>query len=493
MTDTQYYSLLTNSGHQANIKAKALGLPIVLSKVAFGSGNITPTESATGLVKEEIRVNISSVIQNEIDKNILEIEAVIPSDVGGFMINEAALYLEDETLYAIINLPASYKPSIDQGAGKEFVFTILLASVGVENVTLKIDDSIVFATRKYVLSELKKYALINGDETKKFKVANAVEDNESINKKQFDDNVVKLKGNQTVEGIKTFSSNPISTATQSVAVNALTRKDYVDGLDSANVKLTGNQTIAGVKTFSSSPIVPTPTADFQASTKKYVDDNLMPNGIGAGSNLDNLKTNGFYWTGNTANQPSGENGRATILVIGNNIINTAITQIYTGNSSGITYIRTFNETSWSQWLKISNIGLNDINGLTNKITPVDTDNLALQETGGLLKKLSWSNLKATLVAYLSTGTGFSVSLTQNGYIKFPSWLGGLIIQWGYAPGGNGNSGTVTLPIAFPNGFRALFVQDEAGTRYTGLTKSSLTSFPWIGAGSSDLGWLAIGH
>lgn len=186
MTDMQYYSLLTNSGHQANIKAKALGLPIVLSKVAFGSGNITPTESATGLVKEEIRVNISSVIQNEIDKNILEIEAVIPSDVGGFMINEAALYLEDETLYAIINLPASYKPSIDQGAGKEFVFTILLASVGVENVTLKIDDSIVFATRKYVQNELKKYALINGDKDKKFKVADAAADNEAINKKQLD-------------------------------------------------------------------------------------------------------------------------------------------------------------------------------------------------------------------------------------------------------------------------------------------------------------------
>lgn len=35
---------------------------------------------------------------------------------------------------------------------------------------------------------------------------------------------------------------------------------------------TGNETVAGVKTFSSSPIVPTPTTDMQASTKKYVDD-----------------------------------------------------------------------------------------------------------------------------------------------------------------------------------------------------------------------------
>ena len=38
------------------------------------------------------------------------------------------------------------------------------------------------------------------------------------------------------------------------------------------VTKTGNETIAGIKTFSSSPIVPLPTTDMQATTKKYVDD-----------------------------------------------------------------------------------------------------------------------------------------------------------------------------------------------------------------------------
>lgn len=42
----------------------------------------------------------------------------------------------------------------------------------------------------------------------------------------------------------------------------------------AVVALIGNQTVAGIKTFSSSPIVPTPTTDMQASTKKYADDGL---------------------------------------------------------------------------------------------------------------------------------------------------------------------------------------------------------------------------
>jgi len=39
----------------------------------------------------------------------------------------------------------------------------------------------------------------------------------------------------------------------------------------AGVSLTGNQTIAGVKTFSSSPIVPTPTTSTQAAPKSYAD------------------------------------------------------------------------------------------------------------------------------------------------------------------------------------------------------------------------------
>jgi hypothetical protein len=46
----------------------------------------------------------------------------------------------------------------------------------------------------------------------------------------------------------------------------------ISDADAQDVKLSGTQTVAGVKTFSSSPVVPTPTTDMQASTKKYVDD-----------------------------------------------------------------------------------------------------------------------------------------------------------------------------------------------------------------------------
>ncbi len=45
----------------------------------------------------------------------------------------------------------------------------------------------------------------------------------------------------------------------------------VSGL-ATKVATTGDETVAGVKTFSSSPIIPDPTTDLQAATKKYVDD-----------------------------------------------------------------------------------------------------------------------------------------------------------------------------------------------------------------------------
>jgi len=68
-------------------------------------------------------------------------------------------------------------------------------------------------------------------------------------------------------------ANFATTVTNSIA----TKAD-----DNAVVKLTGNQTVAGIKTFSSSPVVPAPTTDLQAATKKYVDDAIT----GAGGYTD---------------------------------------------------------------------------------------------------------------------------------------------------------------------------------------------------------------
>ena len=95
---------------------------------------------------------------------------------------------------------------------------------------------------------------------------------------------VQLTGNQTIAGIKTFSSNIVGNITgNSATATKLQTARTINGVtfdgstnvtiaDATAVKLTGNQTIEDVKTFTSSPKVPTPTASNDAVNKKYVDD-----------------------------------------------------------------------------------------------------------------------------------------------------------------------------------------------------------------------------
>ena len=87
--------------------------------------------------------------------------------------------------------------------------------------------------------------------------------------------------------------------------------DKLDGIDSTGfVKTSGNQTIAGVKSFSSFPVTPSsaPTTDYQVSNKKYVDDL-----IGAWASW----TPTITWSGGTTDPTSFTVSSARYVTVGN--------------------------------------------------------------------------------------------------------------------------------------------------------------------------------
>ncbi|EAJ5561029.1 hypothetical protein DED63_07750 [Campylobacter coli] len=101
-------------------------------------------------------------------------------------------------------------------------------------------------------------------------IPNATANNHATNLGQLNSKVA-LSGNQTIAGVKTFSVPPVS-ATNPTANNQVANKSYVDTIGNSKVALSGNQTIAGVKTFNAAPVCSAnPTEDAQLARKWYVD------------------------------------------------------------------------------------------------------------------------------------------------------------------------------------------------------------------------------
>ena len=88
----------------------------------------------------------------------------------------------------------------------------------------------------------------------------------------------------TAIGDRQYTNDNVVTDSESVTASI----DALDTADIQNVKITGNQTVAGTKTFSSNVVIPaTPTLDTHATSKGYVD-NLAPLNI-ADDSITNAK------------------------------------------------------------------------------------------------------------------------------------------------------------------------------------------------------------
>ncbi|MGY2375179.1 phage tail-collar fiber domain-containing protein [Pseudomonas sp. SDO524_S393] len=154
-----YYTLLTNAGIAYETACKAAGVPIKLAQISVGDGNgavYNPDASAKALKREVWRGPLNALFQDEKNPSWLMAEVTIPSDVGGWYVREAGLWTDTGILYAIVKYPESYKPVLaTSGSGKEFYIRSIFETSNASIVTLLIDDTVVKATRAWVMDYLK--------------------------------------------------------------------------------------------------------------------------------------------------------------------------------------------------------------------------------------------------------------------------------------------------------------------------------------------------
>ncbi|WP_290606272.1 phage tail protein, partial [Arsenophonus sp. ENCA] len=83
-------------------------------------------------------------------------EQIIPENEGGWWIREVGLFDKENVLIAVGNCPETYKPQLAEGSGRTQTIRAVFIVSHTEAVTLKIDPSVVLATRQYVDVETNK-------------------------------------------------------------------------------------------------------------------------------------------------------------------------------------------------------------------------------------------------------------------------------------------------------------------------------------------------
>ncbi|WP_392885822.1 phage tail protein [Pseudomonas migulae] len=201
-----YYTLLTNAGIAYETACKAAGVPIKLSQISVGDGGGTvynPAATATALKREVWRGPLNALFQDEKNPSWLLAEVTIPPEDGGWYVREAGLWTDTGILYAIVKYPESFKPVLaTSGSGKEFYIRSIFETSNASIVTLLIDDTVVKATRAWVMSYL-------ADELAKLDGKHSV-------RVATTENIV-LSGAQQIDGVAVVSGQRVLVTAQALA------------------------------------------------------------------------------------------------------------------------------------------------------------------------------------------------------------------------------------------------------------------------------------
>lgn len=157
-----FKSIITVACREKIASAIVSGNKVIFSQMSVGDGGgsaTIPGDEQTTLVNERFRTQLNSLKLSDTE-NIVIAEMIIPPEVGGFTIREAALFDDAGVCMAVANVPETYKPALSEGSGRFTILRIWLAVSSSEAVELVVDPGIVLATVEDVINA--------GNETKDY-------------------------------------------------------------------------------------------------------------------------------------------------------------------------------------------------------------------------------------------------------------------------------------------------------------------------------------
>lgn len=368
--NSTFGGFLTTIGEAKQANANALKTPWKLTHLLLGDANGSdpvPDPDQIQLVNQVFRAAINQLSIDPDNPGILIAEVVLPPNIGGWWIRELGIEDEDGDFVAVANCPPSYKPLLAQGSGRNQVVRMHLILSNTANVELKVDPSVVLATREYVDKE--------------------------------------------IEAHIASRNHPDATTTAKGFMQFATKQDHLDGQrDDRAAKP------SGVKAMLDDRIADQSTVDQGENDSKFI-------------TAKKLKSWATSWVKQA-----------------------------TENVAGMLKVATQEQVD---------AGEDDITAVTPK-------------------KLRW---------------GIAYSLGNNGYVALPSWIGGLIIQWGRVVINADSIVTVSLPVTYPNAFLSLVGQEHSGgnipitvsVNQTQQTPSSFQAKNTSTQASVEFRYITIGH
>lgn len=464
-----YYAILTEAGEAKLANAGALNQPLQISKMAVGDGNgvlPTPNRTQSALVHENYRADLNSLIVDPLNASQIIAELVIPEGTGGWWIREMGLYDAAGVLIAVCNCPPSYKPQLAEGSGRTQVLRMVLIVSSTSAVELKIDPSVVLATRTYVdtkiLEELGKVD---------FKYSALVATTANIT----------LSGTQTIDGVAV-------TAGARVLV-----KNQAQGKDN------------GLYVVSASGWSRTQDADISAEVTPGLLVHIEKGTTNADS-IWQLVTDAPITLGTTAltfEMVAGPTGVAvgtyrsvTVDRYGRVVAGTNPTTL---DGYGITIASQAeaeaNDASADNTKPMS--ALRVFQAIAKRVVQA-TEAIVGSAKVATQAQTNAGTDDATIVTPKKLRFGFAMNTAATGYIAFPSWLGGFVIQWGTAGSiAAGSLLAVTYPMAFPNAARCVLSVPTDDNQYNVIPISiTSTGFNLRNKNtqtSTSSNWLAIGY